>query len=227
MNYDELVETIQTTTENYESTFVAEIPNFVRNAEEKIINSVALPAARASDDLTLTISSPYVTLPSDFLAPYTASVVTPVTLAQTPLVNKDVSYIREAYPTPSSTGTPKYYALDNDTRLILGPTPDVAYTVALIYYAYPASIVDAGTSWLGSNFHSVLLYGSLIEAHIFMKGETDIGAMYQLNFEQSLMRLQRLVDGMDRRDNFRTPPPRILPRRNAYTAGQVPPNTVL
>lgn len=227
MTYDDLVESIQTTTENYESTFIAEIPNFVRNAEEKIINSVALPAARKNVTGAVEISNPYLSSPTDFLAPYSLTVVTPVTLAQTALVFKDVSYIREAYSTPSATGTPKYYAIFDDNTFILGPTPDVAYAVELHYYGYPESIVDAGTSWLGNNFHSVLLYGSLIEAHIFMKGEADIGAMYQQNFDLALQRLQRLVDGLDRRDNFRTPPPVIKPRREIYTAGQVPPGTVL
>jgi hypothetical protein len=124
-------------------------------------------------------------------------------------LNKDVNYIREAYPTPTSTGTPAHYAQFSDTSLIIGPTPDANYGVELHYYYYPESIVTAGTSWVGNNFETVLLYGSLREAQVFMKGEADIIANYEAKYQESLALLKVLGDGKDRRDAYRSGQARV------------------
>ena len=129
--------------------------------------------------------------------------LTPVTLAYTFLYNKDVEYIREAYPAVASTGTPKYYALLDET-LLLGPTPDAVYTLSLNYMAYPESITTADNTWLGDNFDSVLLYGSLLEAYTFMKGEPDIIAGYQKRYDEAMVQLKQLAEGKNRQDTYRT-----------------------
>lgn len=204
MNYSELVTAIQDYVENTESTFVANIPVFVQLAEERIYNSVQIPAIRKNQTGSITADNKYLTLPTDWLATFSLSVIDPVTEAQTFLLNKDVNYIREAYPTPSVTGTPQHYAQFDENTLILGPTPDVIYDVELHYYYYPESIVDAGTSWLGNNFETVLLYGALREAYLFMKGEADIIANYEGKYQESLALLKQLGDGKDRRDAYRS-----------------------
>jgi hypothetical protein len=134
------------------------------------------------------------------------------------LLNKDVNFIRQAYPTPNDTGTPKYYALfgprsDDETELsfILGPTPDAQYYVELHYYYYPESIVTAGTSWLGDNFDSVLLYGTLVEAYTFMKGETDMMQLYDGKYKEALQMAKRLGDGLERSDSYRSGQSRVAP----------------
>jgi hypothetical protein len=204
VNYSELVTAIQDYVENAESTFVANIPVFVQLAEERIYNSVQIPAIRKNQTGSITADNKYLTLPTDWLATFSLSVIDPVTEAQTFLLNKDVNYIREAYPTPSVTGTPQHYAQFDENTLILGPTPDVIYDVELHYYYYPESIVDAGTSWLGNNFETVLLYGALREAYLFMKGEADIIASYEGKYQESLVLLKQLGDGKDRRDAYRS-----------------------
>jgi hypothetical protein len=134
------------------------------------------------------------------------------------LLNKDVNFIRQAYPTPSSTGVPKYYALfgpqsndANELTFILGPTPNGTYTAELHYFYYPPSIVDAGTSWLGDNFDSVLLYGSLVEAYTYMKGEVDIMQGYDMKFKEAVALAKRLGDGLERSDSYRSGQFRLPP----------------
>ena len=209
MNYATLVSTIENYCENTESLFVSSIPTFVQLAEERIYNSVQLPAIRKNQTGAMTGGDKYLTLPTDWLATFSLAVIDPVTSAQTFLLNKDVNYIREAYPTPSSTGTPAHYAQFSDTSLIVGPTPDANYGVELHYYYYPESIVTAGTSWVGNNFETVLLYGSLREAQVFMKGEADIIANYEAKYQESMMLLKVLGDGKDRRDAYRSGQARI------------------
>ena len=209
MNYATLVSTIENYCENTESLFVSSIPTFVQLAEERIYNSVQLPAIRKNQTGAMTGGDKYLTLPTDWLATFSLAVIDPTTTAQTFLLNKDVNYIREAYPTPSSTGTPAHYAQFSDTSLIVGPTPDANYGVELHYYYYPESIVTAGTSWLGDNFETVLLYGSLREAQVFMKGEADIIANYEAKYQESLALLKVLGDGKDRRDAFRSGQARV------------------
>lgn len=209
MNYTQLVAAIEDYVETTESTFVSNIPTFVQLAEERIYNSVQIPAIRKNQVGNLTASNKYLTLPTDWLATFSLAVVDPTTSAQSFLLNKDVNYIREAFPTPSDTGTPTHYAQFDSTSLIIGPTPDASYSVELHYYYYPASIVTAGTSWLGDNFETVLLYGSLREAVIFQKGEADIIANYEAKYQESLMLLKVLGDGKDRRDAYRSGQTRV------------------
>jgi hypothetical protein len=209
VNYTQLVAAIEDYVETTESTFVSNIPTFVQLAEERIYNSVQIPAIRKNQAGNLTVNNKYLTLPTDWLATFSLAVVDPTTSAQSFLLNKDVNYIREAFPTPSDTGTPTHYAQFDSTSLIIGPTPDASYSVELHYYYYPASIVDAGTSWLGDNFETVLLYGSLREAVIFQKGEADIIANYEAKYQESLMLLKVLGDGKDRRDAYRSGQTRV------------------
>jgi len=209
MNYTQLSQAIQDYCENTESTFVSQIPTFVQLAEERIYNSVQLPAVRKNVTGNMTSGNKYVTLPSDWLATYSVAVIDPATNAQTFLLDKDVNFIRESFPDPDTTGVPTHYAQFDDNSLILGPTPDASYGVELHYYYYPPSIVTASTSWLGDNFESVLLYGALREAYLFMKGEQDIVGYYEEKYKESLMLLKMLADGKNRRDAYRSGQTRV------------------
>jgi len=204
MNYTTLSQTIQQYTENTESSFVANIATFVQLAEERIYNSVQLPAIRRNVTGNLTAGVKYLQLPTDWLATFSLAVIDPVTNAQEFLLNKDVNYIRQAYPDPDDEGKPQHYAQFDANTLILGPTPDDNYEMELHYYHYPESIVTAGTSWLGDNFETVLLYGALREAYLYMKGEPDIIANCEAKYQESLALLKQLGDGKDRRDAYRS-----------------------
>lgn len=204
MNYAQLSQLIQDYCETTESSFVANIPTFVQVAEERIYNTVQLPAIRKNVTGTMTAGNQYLSLPDDWLANFSLAVITPVTLAQSYLINKDVNFIRECYPPPNSSGAPQYYAIFDDNTLILGPTPDVSYGVEMHYYYYPESIVTAGTSWLGNNFESVLLYGCLREAYLYQKGEADVTTYYENKYLEALNLLKQLGDGKDRRDAYRS-----------------------
>lgn len=215
MNYTELSNAIQAYTENYETDFVANIPVFVQQTEQRVYNSVQFAALRKNVTGTTTSSVKYLACPTDFLSPYSLAVVDG-TGAYTFLLNKDVNFIRQAYPTPTSTGLPKYYALfgpqsgdQDELTFMLGPTPDAAYTVELHYYFYPQSIVTANTSWLGDNFDTVLLYGSLVEAYTFMKGEQDLIQLYDTKYKEALSLAKRLGDGLERQDAYRSGQTRI------------------
>jgi len=177
MNYAQLTSLIQEYCQSTETSFVANIPNFVQYAEERIYNTVQLPALRQNSTASTTLGNQYMALPSDWLSTYSLAVVDGSGDYQF-LLNKDVNFIRQSYPSASSTGLPQYYAIWDDTTMLLGPTPDAAYTLELHYYYYPPSIVNAGTSWVGDNFENVLLYGSLREAYTYLKGEADIIADY-------------------------------------------------
>ena len=210
MNYAELVTAIEEYTETSEATFVSQIPNFVQLAEERIYNTVDLPSLRKNVTGTLTIANPYLSAPDDFLSVFSLAVIK-ADGSYEYLLNKDVNFIRQAYPTPTSTGTPKYYAIfgPNSTSVtelsfILGPTPDGEYLVELHYFYYPESIVTASTSWIGDNFESALLYGALREAVIFQKGEQDMVAYYEKMYMESLGLLKNLGDGKLRRDAYRS-----------------------
>ena len=209
MNYTQLSDAIKSYTQNYETDFVANIPTFVQQSEERIYNTVQLPAQRRNVTGTTTAANQYLSLPADWLSNYSLAVVTPVTGAYEYLLNKDVNFIREAFPFPATSGKPKYYAIFDQNTFILGPTPNAIYTMEMHYNAYPASIVNVGTSWLGDNFETVLLYGSLIQAYIFMKGETDVLQMYQASYGEALSQLKRLADGLDRQDAYRSGQARV------------------
>lgn len=204
MNYAQLVTLIQQYCETTEQTFVDNIPTFVQLAEERIYNSVQIPAIRKNSTGTVTADFQYMSLPSDWLSTYSLAVVDPDTGEYEYLLNKDVNYIRAAYPSPTATGKPKYYAIWDADTMILGPTPNDDYTLELHYYYYPTSIVDAGTSWLGTNFETVLLYGSVREGYVYLKGETDIMNFYEQKYQESLALLKRLGDGLDREDAYRS-----------------------
>jgi hypothetical protein len=186
---------------------------FTEQAEQRIYNSVQFPSLRKNVTGTITASNKYVSCPDDFLAPYSLAVIS-ANGDYTYLLNKDVNFMREAYPNPTSTGLPKYYALfgpsvtgstiSTELSLILGPTPDAMYSSELHYYYYPPSITIATTTWLGDNFDTVLLYGSLVEAYTFMKGEQDMVTLYNQKYMESLALAKRLGDGMERQDAYRS-----------------------
>ena len=225
MTYTELSAAIQTYTENNFPTITlansstvsstAQINRFIEQAEQRIYNTVQFPSLRKNVTGTITANNKYLSCPDDFLAPYSLAVFSgsgPYTF----LLNKDVNFMREAYPTPTDTGTPKYYALfgptiassvvTNELSFILGPTPDATYSAELHYYYYPESITVAssGQTWLGDNFDTVLLYGSLVEAYTFMKGEADLIALYDGKYKEALGLAKRLGDGMERQDAYRS-----------------------
>ena len=211
MNYAALSAAIQAYTENTEADFVANIPVFVTQAEQRIYNSVQFPSIRKNVTGSMTTSNKYLQCPTDFLAVYSLAVIN-ASGEYEYLLNKDVNFIRQAYPQPTDTGIPKYYALfgprsDNAAELtfILGPTPDAAYSSELHYYFYPPSIsVAPFTSWLGDNFDTVLLYGSLVEAYTYMKGEQDMMLLYNTKYQEALALAKRLGDGMERQDAYRS-----------------------
>ena len=210
MNYTALSNAIQAYTENTEADFIAEIPVFVQQAEQRIYNSMQFPSIRKNVTGSTSANNKYLGCPNDFLAVYSIAVID-ATGAYEYLLNKDVNFIRQAYPQPTDTAIPKYYALFgsqsndvNELTFILGPTPDTTYGVELHYYYYPESIVTAGTTWLGDNFDSVLLYGSLVEAYTYMKGEQDMMALYNQKFMEALALAKRLADGMERQDAYRS-----------------------
>ena len=211
MNYTELSNAIQAYTENTEADFVANIPVFVEQAEQRIYNSVQFPSIRKNVTGITTVNNKYLECPGDFLAVYSIAIIN-ASGEYEYLLNKDVNFIRQAYPQPTDTGIPRYYALfgprSNDAAeltFILGPTPDAAYGAELHYYFYPPSIsVAPFTSWLGDNFDSVLLYGSLVEAYTYMKGEPDIMALYNGKYQEALALAKRLGDGMERQDAYRS-----------------------
>jgi hypothetical protein len=179
-----------------------QIDTFIQQAEQRIFNSVQFPNFRKNQTGTLSPSNQYLEAPPGFLASYSLAVITNDSYEY--LLNKDVNYIRAAYPNPTVEGIPKYYAQFDDNTFILGPTPDVAYTVEMHYFFYPESIVTASTTWLGDNFDSALLYGSLVEAYTYMKGEADIVAAYNKRYEEAMILAKRLGDGMERRDAYRS-----------------------
>jgi hypothetical protein len=228
MDYQTLAAQIQAWTEN---TFPAtgtwddrtvtpkqQIDQFIKNAEQRIHNTIQFPSLRKNVTGTVSNANKYLSTPSDFLSVYAIAVVDQ-TGGYEFLINKDVNFIRAAYPSPTHTGKPRYYALfgptttadvppviTNELSMILGPTPDTSYGVELHYYYLPVSIADTdgGRTWLGDNFDSVLLYGSLVEAAIFMKAESDTLAVYQAKYADALAQAKRLGDGLQREDAYRS-----------------------
>ena len=219
MNYAQLFETIKGYVENdfpdttwtdsagtgtATLTSTEQINTFIQQAEQRIYNSVQILALRKNVTGSTTASNKYLSVPSDWLANFSLAVVDPTTGAYEYLLNKDVNFIREAFPYPAVTGKPTHYAYFDENSYILGPTPDAAYTVELHYFYYPTSIVDAGTSWLGDNFDSVLLYGALVEAANFMKTDADTMNMYKGRYDAAMADLKQLGDAKDRQDAYRS-----------------------
>ena len=227
MNYTQLSDAIIAYTENTSSDFAAQIPVFVQQAEQRIYNSVQFPSLRKNMTGVVSANNKYLSAPNDFLSVYSLAVITDVTGGNLNtgtyeyLLNKDVNFIRQAYPTPQDTGVPRYYALfgptvngssiTNELSFILGPTPDANYNVELHYYYYPQSITTANTTWLGDNFDTVLLYGALVEAYTYMKGETDMMALYNQKYMEALQLAKRLGDGLERSDAYRSGQSRVAP----------------
>jgi len=204
MNYAQLSQAIQDYCQSTETSFVANIPNFVEVAEQRIYNTVQLPALRKNVTGSMSTGNQYLSLPSDWLSTFSIAAIDNVTGEYEYMLNKDVNFIRASYPFPATSGKPKYYAIFDDTTMLLGPTPDANYTAELHYYYYPVSIAVAGTSWLGTNFESVLLYGSLREAYTYLKGEPDMIQNYEQKYQEALGQLKRLGDGLDRQDAYRS-----------------------
>lgn len=203
MTYAELSQAIQDYCQSTESSFVDHIPDFVRQCEEIVYANVQLPALRRNQTGNFTASNRYLSLPTDFLAPYSLS-VNGSGSSYSFLLNKDVEWIREAYPDPTVTGVPKYYAIFDSGTVIVAPTPTSGYAVEIHYYYHPESIVTAGTSWLGDNYDQVLLWGSLVNAYTYLKGEKDLIEFYDAQFKQGLAMLKKIGDGMSRQDTYRT-----------------------
>jgi hypothetical protein len=208
MDYAELKQNIADICEN---TFTEdEYALFAQQAEQRIYNTVQLANLRKNVTGTITASNQYLQAPSDFLSVYSIAVYPVAGGAYEYLLNKDVNFIRQAYPNPATTGKPKHYAIFgprsddvNELSFIVGPTPNTAYNVELHYYYYPESIVTAGTTWLGDNFDSALLNGALVEAIRYMKGEADMVKLYQEMYLQSIALLKNLGDGKQRMDAYR------------------------
>jgi len=234
MTYTELIAAIQSYTENtFPATYLytnatvspqTQLNTFITQAEQRIYNTVQFPSLRKNVTGITTNGNKYLSCPADFLSSFSLAVETAD--GQEFLLNKDVNFIRQAYPKATDTATPKYYALfgpttsndpspviTNELSFILGPTPDAAYNVELHYYYYPESIstVASGQTWLGDNFDTVLLYGSLVEAYTFMKGEQDVIALYDGKYKEALALAQRLGDGLERSDAYRSGQFRVPP----------------
>lgn len=202
MDYLTLVTEIQSYTENEYAS--ADFNTFIQQAEQRIYNAVQLPALRKNSIGALTANNKYLLTPTDWLATYSLAVVSPTTGEYSYLLDKDVNFIRAAYPSPTATGSPEYYAVFDKNTFILGPTPDLAYQAELHYYYYPESIVTAGNTWLGDNFSSVLFYGALVEAGTFMKAEVDMLALYIKRYGEAMELMKQLGDGKNRRDAYRS-----------------------
>ena len=203
--YTTLKSAIQDYTQNTESTFVADLGTIIQQAEDRIVKSVELPNFRKNVTGSLTSGNQYLTAPDDYLYPFSLAVLDSDS-DYSYLLNTDVSFIREAYPSASTTGVPKHYAQFDDNSFIVGPTPNANLNVELHYYYVPESITAAssGTTWLGTNAPELLLYGSLVEAYTFMKGEPDILANYEKTFKEALQRLTLESDGYNRKDAYRS-----------------------
>jgi hypothetical protein len=231
MNYVQLYDTIQSYTENNFpdviladgsiETTAEQLNRFIQQAEQRIYNSIQFPSLRKNVTGNVSTSVPYLSAPGDYLSTFSLAVIQNDGSYEF-LLNKDVNFIRQAYPKPTDTGVPKYYALfgptttnssppviTNELSFILGPTPDSNYSIELHYFYYPESIVTAGTTWLGDNFDTVLLYGALVEAYTFMKGENDMMALYDGKYKEALMLAKRLGDGLERQDAYRSGQVRI------------------
>ena len=203
LTYSQLVVQIQDYTEN---TFtVTDINNFIQQAEQRIYNTIQLPALRKNVTGTLSTGNKYLAMPADWLATFSLAVIN-TSNEYLYLLNKDVNFIRQSFPDTDSDfyGQPQYYAVFDSTTFIVGPTPDASYSAELHYFYYPESIVTASTSWVGNNFSSVLLYGSLLEAYTYMKGEKDVMMEYQKRYDDAMVLLKQLGDGKDRQDSYRS-----------------------
>jgi hypothetical protein len=207
MNYAELTQSLQDYVESSETSFVASIPTFIRQAEERIYRTVQIPELRKNVVGSITAGNRYLARPADFLSAFSIAVISAAG-EYTYLIDKDMNFIREAYPNPVTQGAPRYYAqFDGDIptatgNFLLGPTPNAEYQVELQYYYDPPSIVTEGTSWLGENAETALLYGSLVEAYTYLKGEADLLQLYTTRYNESMLQLFG-IDLRSKRDDYR------------------------
>jgi hypothetical protein len=210
MNYSQLVTEVQSYTENQFTT--VDINTFITQAEQRIYNSVQLPALRKNVTGTTTSGIKYLAVPTNWLSTFSLAVIN-ANNEYLYLLNKDVNFIRQSFPDTDSDfyGVPQYYAVFDNTSFILGPTPDDDYEIELHYFYYPESIttVVGGQTWLGDNFSSVLLYGALLEAYTYMKGEADVIQQYQRRYDEAMQLLLQLGDGKNRQDAYRSGQVRI------------------
>jgi hypothetical protein len=201
---------VQDYTNNTEPTFITYIPSFVKLAEERIYSTVQIPTLRKTTTLTMVYGNPNLALPSDYTAPFSVAITQTDNSGNTYktfLLNKDVEYIREAFPYPgpiSYYGPPTHYATVSNSTFLFGPTPDQAYPLELQYYAYPESITTAGTTWVGNYASNCLLYGTLREAYLYMKGEEDMVKYYEDKYQEGVALLRDLAEGRGRRDTYRS-----------------------
>lgn len=209
---------VQDYTNNTEPTFIDYIPSFVKIAEERIYNTVQIPTLRKTTTLTMTLGNPNLALPSDYTAPFSVAITQTDGSGnsyKTYLLNKDVEYIRQAFPYPSPSsyyGPPTHYAVVANSNFLFGPTPDQAYSVELQYYAYPTSITNTvapDTTWLGNYASNCLLYGTLREAYLYMKGEEDMVKYYEDKYQEGILMLKALAEGKGRRDTYRSGQARV------------------
>ena len=211
MNYTQLTSAIKGFAENDfpatvgSFTSAEQIARFVQLAEQRIYNMVQLPAIRKNVTGTMTVGNKYLSTPSDWLSTFSLAVINSDNEYHY-LLNKDVNFIRESFPDTDSAffGKPQYYAVFDDNTFIIGPTPDASYNSELHYFYYPTSIVTAGTSWLGTNFDSALLYGALLEAALFMKTDADTMTVYKSRYDDAMAELKQLGDGKNRQDAYRS-----------------------
>lgn len=202
--YTQLQTAIQDFAENTETSFVNNLPIFIRSAEDRIFTLVDLELFRKNATSTLTNNDPFLSVPSDYLAPFSLQITT--SGSEDFLLHKDVNFVQQYHIDYGANATPKYYAIYDVDNFILGPTPDQAYTVELHYYYRPASITagaGTGTSWLSENAPNALLYGSLVEAYTYMKGEADMMQLYEQRFAQELLRLKDLAEARENSDAYR------------------------
>ena len=200
MNYTELKANVE---DICEQTFTADQhAMFAQQAEQKIYNTVQLPALRKNQTGTLTSGNKYLTMPTNMLYVYSLAIISGSDYIY--LLDKDSNFIREAYPNPATTGIPKHYAIFDSNTFIVGPTPNASFSAELHFAYYPESIVTAGTTWLGTNFDSALLNGALVEAIRFQKGEADMVALYEKMYVDAIALLKNLGDGKLREDTYRS-----------------------
>lgn len=208
MNYAQLSQALQDYLQNDETTFVDQIPTIIKQAEDRILQTCQLPVFKRNASSEMTGSSRFLNTPSDFLACASMAITQSGAAGYALLLEKEIAFLQEAFPRPSDIGQPRFYALWDENTFLIAPTPDTAYSVELHYYYRPPSIVTAGTSWLGTNAESALLYGCLVEAYTFMKGEADMLTVYQQRYNEALGRLKNLGEARNKTDALRQDDPR-------------------
>lgn len=201
MTYSELVTLLEQYLENEETTFIANIPVFVRLCEEDVYRNVQLPDLRQNSTNSVIIGDPYLRTPADYLSSYSMAVKVSGSFRY--LLSKEVNFIREAYPDPTVTDVPRYFAQFDEDYFILAPTPDAEYEVELNYFYIPETLSTAGTNWLSENGENALLFGTLYHGYIYMKGDQDVANMYKEKYDKAVDDLKTIAEGRIRKDSYR------------------------